>query len=291
MKTGFGVFLAAFFALGFSWCGFVLAPVIQLGAEKQTAVLNSSEVYPSQRTGDASLGLQIYRQNGCAACHTTQVRQDGVASEMSLMRLGKNQPAEFKKFMASLLKLPEFQHCSNSVTAQFQSWNGALPEMITNLDADTANGLLQHINAAGCKAEVQIFATGADIARGWGVRRSVAEDFLWDDPVQLGDIRVGPDLANVGVRLGNANWQLQHLYAPQSVVTNSMMPPFRFLFETRKMNGAPSPDALTLPKGMAPAGFEIIPTADAKKLVAYLLSLRADMPLHDAPFTSPAVKK
>jgi hypothetical protein len=69
------------------------------------------------------------------------------------------------------------------------------------------------------------------------------------------------------------------------------MPPFRFLFEVRKLDGAPSPGALQFPKDFAtPAGCEVIPTPEAKQLAAYLLSLRADVPLHDAPFT-PAIAK
>lgn len=290
MKTGFRVFLAAFVALGASWCGFVLAPVLQLGAEKQTTVLNSSDIYPNQRPGDAALGLQVYRASGCAACHTTQIRQDGVRCEIALTSIGKNPPAEFKKFIASLLELPEFHSCSNSVSTQLQPWGGALPDTVTNLDSDSANGLLQHIVAGGCKAEVHVVATGADIARGWGSRRSVAEDFLWDDPVQLGGLRAGPDLADVGDRY-QLNWQLQHLYAPQSEVKGSAMPPFRFLFEVRQIGDAPSPDALNLPAAFAPpAGYEVVPTDDAKNLAAYLTSLRADVPLYDAPFTPATVE-
>jgi hypothetical protein len=34
-----------------------------------------------------------------------------------------------------------------------------------------------------------------------------------------------------------------------------------------------------------PAGYEVVPTDDAKNLAAYLLSLRADAPLYEAPFT------
>ena len=64
------------------------------------------------------------------------------------------------------------------------------------------------------------------------------------------------------------------------------MPPFRYLFEIRKVGGKPSPDALNLPKEFVPPpGYEVVPTAQARELVAYLLSLRADLPLRDAPFT------
>jgi len=288
MKNGFHVFLAAFVALGVSWCGFVLAPVMQLGTAKQAAALNSTDTYPVQRTGNAALGLQVYRASGCAACHTEQVRQDGVTSALSLTSLGKNQPEEFKKFIASLLELPELQSCSNTVAAQLRGWNGALPQTLaTGLDTDTANDLLHHINAGGCKAEIQIIATGTDIPR-WGLRRSVAADFLYDYPVQLGSLRAGPDLADVGARFPDANWQLAHLYAPQAVATNSAMPPFRFLFEVRKkkIGAASSSDALNLPKEFAPAAdYEVVPKPEAKELAAYLLSLRADVPLYEAPFT------
>ena len=89
MKNGFSVFFAAFIALGASWCGFVLAPVLQLGTAKQTTVLNSGDTYPIQRTGDATLGLQVYRANGCAACHTEQIQQDGVACDVVSDQRGK----------------------------------------------------------------------------------------------------------------------------------------------------------------------------------------------------------
>ena len=146
--------------------------------------------------------------------------------------------------------------------------------------------MADRLKAAGVKSETHIVATGEDIPR-WGIRRSVAADFLYDFPVQLGNLRVGPDLADVGARLPDANWQLVHLYAPKSSVTNSAMPSFKFLFEVRKkINGQSSPEALNLPKEFAPPdGSEVVPKPEAKELVAYLLSLRADAPLYEAPFS------
>jgi hypothetical protein len=64
------------------------------------------------------------------------------------------------------------------------------------------------------------------------------------------------------------------------------MPSFRFLFEVRKIGDAPSPDALNLPKEFAPPDdYEVVPKLEARQLVAYLLSLRQDVPLYEAPFT------
>ena len=44
---------------------------------------------------------------------------------------------------------------------------------------------------------------GLDIIRGWGERRSVARDYLYDSPPFLGSTRLGPDLSNVG----SATWR------------------------------------------------------------------------------------
>ena len=56
----------------------------------------------------------------------------------------------------------------------------------------------------GCVAchtqQVRPAGQGSDIARGYGVRPSVARDYSQQKQVLLGDRRIGPDLANYGVR-------------------------------------------------------------------------------------------
>jgi len=282
MKNGFLVFLISLVALGGSWCGFVLAPVSQLGADKQTTILNSSDPYPIGRPGEANQGLQVYRANGCAACHTEQVQQSGVACDVILTDNGKNPSAVYQACGAS------------GMVREYSAWPVRLPiTVVQGVNKESADDAVDKITTAGGKAEIHIIATGSDIARGWGRRHSVAEDYLYDSPVQLGSLRIGQDLADVGARLPDANWQLIHLYAPQSMVPGSAMPPFRYLFQVRKIGPVPSPDALNLPKEFAPpSGYEVVPTAQARELAAYLLSLRADVPLRDAPFTQPlAVSK
>ena len=282
MKSGLRVFLAAFLALGLSWCGFVLAPAVQLGTAKQAAVLNSSDVYPIQRPGDAALGLQVYRANGCAACHTEQVRQEGVSCDVMVTDFGKNRSAvesATKKINDRIIKRISLTH-----PIEIMIKAGSILSGETKDEADTA---AQEISVAGGKAEIHIVPVGVDITRGWGVRGSVAADYLYDAPVQLGNLRAGPDLSNIGVRYPDLNWQLVHLYNPRALAKNSAMPPFRYLFELRKkVDGASSPDALLFPPVSAPpAGYEVVPTTEAKELAAYLLSLKADAPLYEAPFT------
>ena len=277
MKSSALVFLAAFLALSASWGGFVLAPQIQLGREAQSKTLGLGELYPQARPGLAQAGLQVYRANGCVYCHSQSVGQTGTICEIVLTDAGTNSAA----LAAALAKI------APAVS------RAVLPQTIAKVaDVPTADPIVKTLRDAGAKAEVRIVPTGPDIGRGWGVRRSVAQDFLFDQPVQLGTQRIGPDLANVGVRLPEANWQLLHLYAPAAVVTGSTMPAYRFLFETRKLEFGrlPSPEALPLTGELAPPpGYEVVPKPEAQALVAYLLSLRANAPLFDAPVTPPVV--
>jgi cytochrome c oxidase cbb3-type subunit 2 len=121
------------------------------------------------------------------------------------------------------------------------------------------------------------FGNNADIARGWGVRRSVPQDYLHDQPVLLGTMRTGPDLANAGTRW-SADWQHKHLYQPRMMVPGSIMPNFKILYRIQPMvDGKPSPEAIPLTGkwlNEIPADHEVVPTDDAKALVAYLLSLK-----------------
>jgi cytochrome c oxidase cbb3-type subunit II len=206
MNSGPLLFLGLFVTMACSWLGFVLEPQLQIGNMVQTNTVvvgdASPQSYPLASAGDAHQGAEVYRANGCAACHT---------------------------------------------------------EMVRPLDL------------------------GSDLHRGWGARRSVAEDYLFDQPVMLGSQRVGPDLANFGRRT-DLNAVLLRLYDPQLITPGSLMPPYRFLFDVRKIGQFPSRDALVLPSQIAPAtGYEVVPRPQALALAAYLLNLRQDGYLYVAP--------
>lgn len=124
--------------------------------------------------------------------------------------------------------------------------------------------------------------SGYDFDRGWGERRSVAADYLFDSPVMTGSQRVGPDLANVGLRQADENQLLLHLYNPQITMVGgkkSNMPAYPYLFVQKKIGRSPSDDALKFPADFAPKeGYEVVPKFEARQLVAYLRSLRSDTP-------------
>ena len=304
MNRGPVIFLGAFSAVALSWVGLIVQPQLQIGRSTQaTNTLDAAEVYPQARSGFAQQGLQIYRSLGCATCHSQQVRQNGTVFDVALTSLGTN-AAELVQAVRKV----------NPALTPAEA--GKLVDMtpqivLSGVDRATADTAVTNLSVGGAKATAHLIALGPDLARGWGNGRSVAADYLFDRPVQLGTQRLGPDLANVSLRLPGRAWHLHHLYDPKALVPKSVMPPYRFLFEKRKRGPQPSPDALALdgpaprfdvggartnwtsPEALklaalatAPGGDEIVPTDDARALVAYLLSLRTDVPLFERPLST-----
>lgn len=134
---------------------------------------------------------------------------------------------------------------------------------------------------------------GADLARGWGARRTVTRDYLRDTPVMLGAIRFGPDLTNLGAREDDTQKLLLKLYDPRAVIAGSPMPRYPYLFEERSLGPGdlPAVNALRFPDGYTPPDGvdEVVPSPEAEALVAYLRSLRA-APLFFEVFPPPVPK-
>jgi len=124
---------------------------------------------------------------------------------------------------------------------------------------------------------------GDDIERGWGTRRTVARDHIYDAPPLLGTMRTGPDLANISVRQPNENWHFLHLYNPRITSPGSNMPPFPFLFRKVPVEVQMPHDALSFPPGWEVPGYAVVPTRRAKALVAYLTSLDHTHPVPEVP--------
>ncbi len=142
----------------------------------------------------------------------------------------------------------------------------------------------QELGCISCHTQQVRVASGMDIERGWGERQSVARDYINDKRALIGNVRIGPDLSNVGLRQGDRNWHLLHLYNPQINSKGSNMPAYPFLFEVREIVGEPSSHALDLPQAFSPGeGFEVIPTRKAESLASYMLSLKVDYELKEAP--------
>lgn len=115
---------------------------------------------------------------------------------------------------------------------------------------------------------------GADIDRGWGTRRSVPRDYIFDSPPLMGTMRTGPDLHNIGARQSSNDWHYLHLYNPQITSPGSIMPPHPFLFERHEGDGHSVPKgAVAIPAKFSEKPAYIVPTQRAQVLVEYLKSL------------------
>lgn len=110
-----------------------------------------------------------------------------------------------------------------------------------------------------------------DGERGWG-RASVAADYTYDQPHQLGTMRTGPDLLNVGARLPSEGWHLTHLYQPRAIFDWSIMPAYPYLFD-EKPQIEPGDIVVALPPEYAPQDGVIVASEQALDLTAYLQSL------------------
>lgn len=145
--------------------------------------------------------------------------------------------------------------------------------------ASRGEAVYRDLNCASCHTQqVRREGYGNDEARGWGTRQSVARDYIFQPAVQLGDARIGPDLANIGQRKVDRDGLLRLLYSGRGG-----MPAYAFLFAREKIQGEVSGHALDV-SGLAP-GWQVVATPRAEALVSYLLSLSSP---YDYPEAKPA---
>lgn len=174
---------------------------------------------------------------------------------------------------------------SNLQPVPDEATGGVLPPTVSGLAVAgqkvyAANGCVE------CHTQqVRLAPLTTDIEKELGPRQTVARDYLRQTTAFFGSQRIGQDLSNYGARIDDANAVHLHLYAPRSVTPWSNMPSYSYLYKVRKIQGQPSNESLvglTGPHAPKP-GYEVVPTEDAKALVAYLLSLNQTYPLPESP--------
>jgi cytochrome c oxidase cbb3-type subunit 2 len=137
--------------------------------------------------------------------------------------------------------------------------------------ADQGRLVYQDLGCVSCHTQqVRREGFGADIARKWGLRQSVARDYIREKTVFIGSSRFGPDLRNIGARtFAGADVLYNLLYDPGTGAPG--MPAYSFLFEIRPAGSVQSSHKAFK---VTADGREIVPTHRAEALVAYLLSLK-----------------
>src|ERR1051326_3693617 len=155
MNYGPLIFLGAFFALAASWFGLVLTPQVQVGRLQQTNTVLTGITYPLARPGVAREGIDVYRANGCASCHSQQVRQTGTVCDLVLTDPGTNQPA-----ITSAIR-----EVKNGMPDQaIQTLLSAMPRTIfKGVKKEIAETADKTLRAAGAKTELWIVPIGPDI--------------------------------------------------------------------------------------------------------------------------------
>jgi cytochrome c oxidase cbb3-type subunit 2 len=149
------------------------------------------------------------------------------------------------------------------------------------LSADAVKGKNIYI-ANGCVACHTQQVRNVDMDKMWGTRPGLAADYadihrtdFWRNTATLmGTERTGPDLTDVGNRQPSKDWNLVHLFNPRTVVKESIMPAYSWLF-TIKKQPAKSDVIVNVPAAyLNGEEGKVVATKDALYLIAYLQSLK-----------------
>jgi cytochrome c oxidase cbb3-type subunit II len=160
------------------------------------------------------------------------------------------------------------------LTPYFDDAQGqAFPERTAGLAA-RGQQVYADLGCAACHTQqVRRPDYGSDQARGWGERQSVARDYIHQARPQLGESRLGPDLANYGARVAkDPNTDPSPAIFKFLYEGTGAHPSYKFLFDERKLEGEAATRALRTGKRDG-STYEVVPTERARSLVAYLLSL------------------
>jgi cytochrome c oxidase cbb3-type subunit 2 len=121
-----------------------------------------------------------------------------------------------------------------------------------------------------------------DMDKMFGNRPGMASDYanigrtsFWQNTATLmGTERTGPDLTDVGNRQPSKDWNLMHLYNPRSVVNQSIMPSYEWLFEIKKEPSKTDVVVAMPTQFLNGAVGKVVAKKEALQLVAYLQSLK-----------------
>jgi cbb3-type cytochrome oxidase cytochrome c subunit len=325
MKGILPLFLGIFGTFAFSWAGLTLIPNYQIGHLDPQSDEEGTDIYPLPKSGMADRGRRVYAANGCVYCHSQQVRADYAASDIErkwgtrrsaprdyiferpallgkmrlgpdLSNIGKRAPSEDQNAPPPTSASPAPSASPAASPAATAPTTGASPAASPAATA-AAPPVSPAANApaAGTSPAAPPPATAAASPAASPVASAAASPATSPaNAASTADTNAGPA---GGPPAYSAAWHHLHLYSPRSVTLDSNMPAYHFLYEKRRVSGERSTDALKLTGPNAPSDeWEIVPTYDAKCLVAYLMSLDQSHELQEAklataPASSPAPAK
>jgi cytochrome c oxidase cbb3-type subunit II len=279
------LFLGVFGTFAFSWVGLTVIPNLQIGALNPQMDEEQTDIYPAPKSGMAERGRRIYAANGCIYCHSQQVRPDYASADID-RKWGERRSAPRDYIFDRPVVLgqermgPDLANIGKRALAEEEQKPAAPPAANAPAAASPAAAQSPPANAAPPKpASSNAPAPQAQPAA---------------PPANPSPAASASPNPNGMPPLYSAAWHHRHLYSPRSMNpdnVDSTMPAYKFLYEKQQINGERSADALQLTGSEAPPpGWEIVPTYDAKCLVAYLMSLDQSHPLKEvksAPGAAP----
>jgi cytochrome c oxidase cbb3-type subunit 2 len=288
MKGLISLFIGVFGTFAFSWVGLTVIPSLQIGSLNPQMDEEGTDIYPAPKSGMAEQGRRIYAANGCIYCHSQQVRPDYAASDID-RKWGERRSA------------PRDYLFDRPVLLGQERMGPDLTNIGKRAPAEAEN------SPPTANAPVAPPAGGTSSAPAVGAPPSKPPTAGSPPPPAAAATPAGapssPSPAAPAATSQNPNgepptyseaWHHRHLYSPRSLNGDSNMPAYKFLYEKHQVGGERSADALQLTGSEAsPPGWEVVPSYDAKCLVAYLMSLDQSHPLKEvksaaAPVPPPA---
>jgi len=323
MKGLAPLFLGIFGTFAFSWVGLTVIPNWQIGHLNPESDEEGTDIYPQPQSGMFHRGERVYAANGCVYCHSQQVRPDYVANDIE-RKWGNRRSAprdyifERPVFLGKMRMGQDLANIGARAPAQEErspapptsaspAPQGATASSPPPAQAVAASPATSPMKAASPSAPTAAAASSPggspspNASPPPGQRTGVASP----SPGQMANTTPGgsspaaPSAQTPGAPwpiqtaglppMYSAAWHHVHLYAPRSINLDSNMPSYRFLYEKRRIAGERSADALQLSAADAPPeGWEVVPSYDAKCLVAYLMGLNQSHPLKDVRSVSGA---
>jgi len=323
MKGLAPLFLGIFGTFAFSWVGLTVIPNWQIGHLNPESDEEGTDIYPQPQSGMFQRGERVYAANGCVYCHSQQVRPDYIANDIE-RKWGNRRSAprdyifERPVFLGKMRMGQDLTNIGARAPAQEEGSPAPPTSASPAPQGVTASSPPPAQAVAASPATSPVKATGPSVATSPaasspggspspnasqppGQRTGVASP----PPGQMANTTPGgsspaaPTAQTPGAPwpiqtaglppMYSAAWHHVHLYAPRTINLDSNMPSYRFLYEKRRIAGERSADALQLSGADAPPeGWEVVPSYDAKCLVAYLMGLNQSHPLKDVRSVSGA---
>lgn len=294
----FGTFL-------FSWTGLILIPNAQIGHLDPQTDEDGNDPYPAPTSGLATRGREVYVANGCVYCHSQQVRADYAGSDIE-RKWGdrRSAPRDYifeRPVLLGKSRLgPDLANMGHRAPAETEPALAAAPAPAAGASPAAAGVVAASPAPAAAGSPAPAAIANASPAPAGSPAPAVASA----SPAAVGSpapatapaatttARTGETWAsavNGGPPLYSAAWHHLHLYNPRRIARDSNMPSYRFLYEKRRVGSERAADALLLNGNETPPeGWEIVPTYEAKCLVAYLMSLDQSHALTEVKTTAAA---